>query len=89
MEDSRLPKSVFYSELFKGNRNRGGQYLRYKDVLKRHLEACDISLERWEELATMRSEKLKKVKEGVASFKEARLEHLDHKRHLRKTRPKP
>ncbi|CAG9129032.1 unnamed protein product [Plutella xylostella] len=42
MEDCRLPKAVLYSELSRGKRNRGGQYLRYKDVLKRHLVACGM-----------------------------------------------
>jgi hypothetical protein len=82
MTDCRLPKSVFYSELADGKRNRGGQFLRYKDVLKRHLKAC-------EELAYMRPEWRNKVRKGVASFEVARLEHLDQKRHLRKTRPRP
>ena len=36
MPDDRLPKAVFYSELTSGKRKRGGQKLRYKDVLKRH-----------------------------------------------------
>ncbi|XP_050344603.1 uncharacterized protein LOC126769729 [Nymphalis io] len=52
MDDRRLPKAVFYSELAKGKRKHGGQYLRYKDVFKRHLKACDIGIECWEELAS-------------------------------------
>ena len=33
MNDSRLPKAVLYGELTKGKRLRGGQRLRYKDVV--------------------------------------------------------
>ncbi|XP_063389107.1 tachykinin-like peptides receptor 86C [Cydia fagiglandana] len=55
MDDHRLPKAVLYSELAVGKRKHGGQHLRYKDVLKRHLSACAIDPEHWEELAGRRS----------------------------------
>ena len=38
MEDSRLPKAVFYGELKEGSRKVGAPRLRYKDVFKRHLK---------------------------------------------------
>ena len=40
MEDNRLPKQVFYSQLEQGTRSHGGQRKRYKDVLKSNLKAC-------------------------------------------------
>ena len=51
MNDSRLPKAVFYGELTKGKSLRGGQRLRYKDVVKRHLKATHITVDHWETLA--------------------------------------
>ena len=51
MNDSRLPKAVFYGELTKGKRLRGGQRLRFKDVVKRHLKATHITVDHWETLA--------------------------------------
>ena len=45
MNDSRLPKAVFYGELTKGKRFRGGQRLRYKGVVKRHLNATHITVD--------------------------------------------
>jgi len=42
MEDSRLSKTIFYSELQDGARWRGGQMKRYKDTLKGNLRKCDI-----------------------------------------------
>ena len=45
MNDSRLPKAVFYGELAKRKRLRGGQRLRYKDVVKRHLKATHIPVD--------------------------------------------
>lgn len=89
MDDSRLPKSVFYSELSNGKRRVGGQHLRYKDVLKRHLVSCDISCETWEELAQNRREWRNAVMKGTANFEHARLQDLDTKRQHRKARPKP
>ena len=36
------------AELTEGQRKRGGQKLRYRDVLKRHLKAADIDTDSWE-----------------------------------------
>ena len=38
MEDSRLPKDIFYGELKEGSRKVEAPRLRYKDVFKRHLK---------------------------------------------------
>ena len=52
MNDGRLPKAVFYGELAtKGKHLRGRQRLRYKDVVKRHLKATNITVDHWETLA--------------------------------------
>ena len=51
MNDSRLLKAVFYGELAKGKRFRGGQRLRYKDVVKRYLTATHIPVDHWKTLA--------------------------------------
>ena len=52
MNDSRLPKAVFFGELTEGKRLRGGQRLRYKDVIKRHLKATHITVDHLETLCT-------------------------------------
>ena len=49
----RLPKAVMYAELTEGQRKRGGQKLRYRDVFKRHLKAADIDT--WERKASDRA----------------------------------
>ena len=43
MNNSRQSQAVFYGELAKGKRLRGGQRLRDKDVVKRHLKATHIT----------------------------------------------
>ncbi|KAL4708362.1 hypothetical protein ACJJTC_019598 [Scirpophaga incertulas] len=87
--NSRLPKAVFYSELSCGKRKPGGQYLKYKDVLKRHLLACSMSSDRWEDLALQRTEWRSTVHKSTKHFEQMRLEELDEKRLLSKARPKP
>ncbi|KAL4715560.1 hypothetical protein ACJJTC_009186 [Scirpophaga incertulas] len=77
------------SSVREGKRKPGGQYLRYRDVLKRHLTAISMSSESWEELATKRTEWRTAVKTGLENFESTRLEELDSKRQHRKTRPKP
>ena len=47
---------LLYGELRNGSWKVGGQKLRYKDVIKRHLKAMAIPTERWEELVMDRSE---------------------------------
>ena len=42
MEDNRLPRQIFCSELACGTRRQDGQTKRYKDSLKNSLRACDI-----------------------------------------------
>ena len=54
MENNRIPKQLLYGELEEGKRRVGGQKLRYKDVVKRHLKAANIDVNSWEELAADR-----------------------------------
>ncbi|KAJ2940675.1 hypothetical protein O0L34_g14785 [Tuta absoluta] len=88
MPDNRLPKAVFYSELSSGKRKQGGQYLRYKDVIKRNLVACNIPTETWESRACLRPEWRQTIHKSVERFETQRLKDLDVKRQIRKTKPK-
>ncbi|KAL4717367.1 hypothetical protein ACJJTC_017254 [Scirpophaga incertulas] len=60
----------------------------FVDVLKRHLSACSMSSDRWEELALQR-EWRSTVHKSTKHFEQMRLEELDEKRLLSKARPKP
>ena len=86
MEDNRLPKQLFCSELALGSRKQGGQLLRYKDTLKQSLRACSIPATGWESLAKDRSAWRQAAKKGTSAFEEQRLSHLDKKRQARKDR---
>ena len=86
MDDSRLPKMAFFSELSQGSRNQGGPVKRFKDSLKASLRNCGIPILGWEALAADRDAWRLAVHKGINKFEEARLGGLDLKRQLRKER---
>ena len=51
MEDGRIPKDMLYSELYLGTRPTGRPALRFKDVCKWDMKACDIDTSSWETAA--------------------------------------
>ena len=55
MQDNRLEKCIFYSELCQGSCRQGGQRTRYKDVLHRTMKSMNISVG-WEDSAADRNE---------------------------------
>lgn len=87
MPDQRVAKRIFYSELEEGKRKQGGQLLRYKDVLKRHMKRCDIDPAQWEQQAAIRPEWRSLVKASVYQFENCRRSELDAKRGELKARP--
>lgn len=87
MSDEKLAKRIMYSELSEGKRKQGGQFLRYKDVLKRHMQRCNIAPDTWEERATNRSEWRRLVQANIYSFETERRAELDSKRDHLKSRP--
>ena len=90
MEDSRLPKQIFCSELAGSSRRQGRQTKRYKVSLKNSLRACDIPVKSWEHLAADRSAWRLATHNGAQAFEERRLSPLDIKRQARKeTRANP
>ena len=86
LEDDRLPKQIFCSELALGKRQPGGQKKRYKDALKCNLKACNIPPASWTEMTSERTSWRAAVHKGVKDFEERRLGHLDNKRQARKNR---
>ena len=54
MNDSRFPKDLLYGELATGARSKGRPHLRFKDVCKRDMKACNIDTESWEAFADNR-----------------------------------
>jgi len=56
MDDSRIPKQVFYGQLHHGSRRPGRQYKRYKDCLKSTLNRCSVASSELEAVATDRAD---------------------------------
>ena len=86
MDDTRLPKMIFFSELASGTRNTGRPLKRFKDCLKASLGACGLSTPNWETLAVDRCTWRLGVHRGVQAFEKKRLQDLDRKRQARKER---
>lgn len=84
MPDGRIPKDLFYGELSKGKRSVGRPYLRYKDVLKRDLNAVNIDPSLWEHLAEDRDNWRTLTKRQLEQSEEAAQEKAIEKRRIRK-----
>ena len=54
-DDGRIAKYLLYGELSAEKRNLGRPQLRYRDVRKRDMNELNIDKNKWEELATDRS----------------------------------
>ena len=55
MDEGRIPKHLLYGELVQGKRPVGRPKLRFKDVVKRDMQAISLSVDSWESLASDRS----------------------------------
>ena len=86
MEDNRLPKIALYGELSTGHRDRGAPKKRYKDSLKKSLDACHIDHRQWSTLAADRQDWRHTVHQAVSTFEDSRRDNLKEKRRRRKDR---
>ncbi|KAG7298212.1 hypothetical protein JYU34_019023 [Plutella xylostella] len=87
MPEERMAKRIFYCELQKGKRKQGGQYLRFKDVQKRHMKSCEIDHSTWEEQAEDRAVWRHTVNTNIFEFEAKRRAALDAKRDELRSRP--
>ena len=86
MDDTRLPKRLFYCQLANGKRLPGGQKKRFKDNLKSSLKSFSIDTDTWENTATDRSAWRSTVKKGALHYEQMQSSHALEKRQRRKCR---
>ena len=82
MNNRRLLKQVFYGQLLNAKRRTGGLKLRYKDMLRHHLQNVGINQNNWESLAPDRLVWRKKVSYGLKKFEDERMTKLEERRHI-------
>ena len=84
MDDTRLPKQLFYGEIADGKRPARKPKLRYKDCLKTTLKKCNIDANTWESMAADRDRWRKEVHIGSNKFESDRKQYERLKRENRK-----
>ena len=80
MEDVRMPKAVFFSELQGGKYDRGAPRKRNKDQLKRQLAQAGISHQSWQQEASDRDIWHSSVRKASCEFEAKRHEAAKEKR---------
>ena len=85
MDDTRMPKAVFYGELAQGKRDRGAPRKRFKDQLKRQLNAAGIAENNWQHAAADRDNWRTIARRGAAAYESSRRRAAEEKRQRRKT----
>lgn len=86
MDDTHLPKMVFFSELATSGRNISRPLKRFKDGLTASPGLCGIRASGWETLATDRSAWKTAIDKCVQGFEDKQLFGLDQKRQARRER---
>ena len=71
MDNTQIPKQVFYGQLHHGFQRPGGQYKRYKDCLKSTMTQCGITPSELETLAMDRTGWRSTCKSAVEEFEVA------------------
>ena len=84
LEDTRIPKQLFFGEIQGGKRRAGGPKLRFKDVLKSSLNKVNIPFKEFEALACNRSSWRSRIRKGVNVYEKKRIAHQQVKRAARK-----
>ena len=79
MDDSRIPKQLFYVELSEGKRSRGGQRKRW-DSLKASLKSLQMDISAWENAALDRPKWRSEITMGATAAEKRRMAEAEEKR---------
>jgi Reverse transcriptase (RNA-dependent DNA polymerase)/Endonuclease/Exonuclease/phosphatase family len=83
MENNRIPKILFYGELAHGKRAQGGQFKRYKDNIKHHLQEGGTDITRWELVASDRVGWRALIKKSVSKISQKRAQQTRDRKERR------
>ena len=89
MDDSRLPKQLFYGELSSGKRSQHKPKKRFKDNVKDNLKLMGIAEDNWEVLAADRDKWRKLIFDGANLYESNRIARAELRRACRKRESLP
>ena len=84
MDDGRLPRQLFYSEMWEGKRSALKPKKRFKDTIRYYLKQSGLPEDQWEKMASDRSKWRKLIHERIESFENSRIQYSAYERLIRK-----
>ena len=83
MDDDRLPRQLFYGEMWEGKRS-ALKPKRFKDTIKYYLKQSGLSVDQWDKMASDRSKWQKLIHESIESFENSRMQYSTYKHQIHK-----
>ena len=84
MDDSRVPKTVLFSEARDGSRKQGRPLLRYHDNCKSDMKSFDMNVDSWGVCATQRSSWKENFTMGASRYEHPLMQRKEESRKRRK-----
>ena len=83
MDDGRLPRQLFYGEMWEGKRSTLKPKKRFKDT-KYYLKQSGLPVDQWKKMASDRSKWWKLIYKSTESFENSCMQYSTYKRLIRK-----
>ena len=83
MDDSRLPKQLFFGELSVGTRPRHKPRMRFRDQVRTNLKRMNLSDDNWQQTCADRDTWRQSIFQGVKSFEEESVARAELRRACR------
>ena len=83
IDDGRLPRQLFYGEMWEGKRSALKPKKTFKDTIKYYLKQSGLSVDHYEEMASDRSKWRILIHESIGSFENSRMQYSAYKRLIR------
>ena len=89
MDDVRLPRQLFYGEMWEVKRSALKPKKRFKDTMKYYLKKSGLPVDQWEKMASDRSKWWKLIHKSIESFENSHMQYSACKHHIRKGKQSP